>query len=455
MPNSVLMIDDDNSLLQVTEYQLKEAGYEVFTASDAYRGHEILTNQQIDIVLTDLNMPGMDGHQLIKKIRKTMPQIPIIVITAYGSLDNAIKTTQSGVNDYLTKPFSIEALLFSIQKNIQLKKLNAENIALKKQLYDKYNPENIIGQSAAMKNLRALIEKVAQSEANVLIRGESGTGKELIARAMHSKSSRKDNPFIPINCASIPANLMESELFGHTKGSFTGAIKDSAGKFEVAQNGSIFFDEIGDLQIDLQGKLLRVIQEREIQRVGENKLRPVNARVLAATHRDLEQMVAQGSFRQDLFYRLNVVPVIAPPLREHAEDIPLLLNHFIQKLEPPKRFVLSDEAMAALTNHSWLGNIRELENLVERLSILHPDQIIGIENLPIQQPTLPESGEQFTIMLPKDGIALHDIEKRVIEISLQRNNYNQSKAAEFLKVPRHILLYRIKKLGIKVFKKSG
>ena len=446
--STILLIDDDRSLLRVTEFQLKEAGFVVLSASDGNQGWRIFNTEEIDLVLTDINMPGMDGLELIRKIRKQDEQIPVIIMTAYGSLDNAIQSTQSGADDYLTKPFSFETLQFSINKALQLRAVNSENKRLKQEIADKYAPENIIGQSPSMKEIQGTIEKVSQSDATVLILGESGTGKELVARAIHYKSRRGTHPFIAVNCASIPENLMESELFGHAKGAFTGAIRDHEGKFEAANGGTLFLDEIGDLNPDLQAKLLRVLQEQEIQRVGENNVRKIDVRILAATHRDMEELVRQRSFREDLYYRLNVVPITVPPLRERKSDIPLLIHHFIQKLDATRRITLSAEAMDKLAQNNWPGNIRELENLIERFSILFAGQEIGPEQLPGQAEQSIVSEEVLNIPFPKEGISLEEIEKTVIAEALKRSDNNQTKAARFLRMPRHVLLYRIKKFGL-------
>jgi two-component system NtrC family response regulator len=444
----ILLVDDDRSLLRVTEFQLQEAGYRVITAGNGPDGLKQLSAQKFDLLITDLNMPGMDGIALVQSARRQWPNLPIIVITAYGSVDNAIRATQSGINDYLTKPFSIEALRFVIDRNMHLQKLRDENQQLKKELYDRYAPENIIGQSSMIKNLLEIVDKAAASGATVLITGESGSGKELIARALHQKSARKNQPFIAINCAAIPENLMESELFGHLRGAFTGAIRDYAGKFELADGGTIFLDEIGDLPVEMQAKLLRVLQEHEIQRVGDARLRRIDVRVLAATNRNLQEILKQGRFREDLYYRLNVLPLHIPPLRQRREDIPILLHHFIRKMEPSRRITLSEKAMEALVNYDWPGNVRELENVVERMAILYPGKRIEAGLLPFHAQPLLFSGGQLVIPFPDAGIAYAELERRIILHALQINHFNQSKTADYLKIPRHILLYRMKKLDI-------
>lgn len=445
---TILLIDDDQSLLRVTEYQLKENGFRVITASDGNSGWEKFCSQKTDLVLTDINMPDINGLELIRKIRSKDEIIPILIMTAYGSLDNVIQSTQSGADDYLTKPFSFETLHFSITKALKLRAVSTENKRLKEELADKYAPENIIGQSKPMKVVQDIIRKLANSDATALILGESGTGKELVARAIHYKSARHSKPFIAINCASIPESLMESELFGHVKGAFTGATRDKEGKFEAAHQGTLFLDEIGDLNLELQAKLLRVLQEHEIQRVGENRARKIDVRILAATHRNMEELVQQRMFREDLFYRLNVVPLTIPPLRQRKSDIPLLIHHFIQKLERDRKISVSAAAMEKLVQNPWPGNIRELQNLIERFSILYPGQEISEALLPGQPEQSALSEEMLTIPFPKEGVSLDEIEKMVISEALKRNAYNQSRAARFLKMPRHVLLYRMKKFGL-------
>jgi DNA-binding NtrC family response regulator len=444
----ILLIDDDSSLLRVTEYQLSDAGYKVLTASNGRDGWELFQSENPELILTDLNMPEMEGLELIKKIRGQDQSVPVIVITAFGSIDNALKTTQAGADDYLTKPFSIESLKFSINKNLKIRKLHSENTELKNQLFDRYLPENIIGQSSAIKKMQQLISKLSEVDSTVLILGESGTGKELVARAIHYKSRHSHKPFVAINCASIPENLIESELFGHVRGSFTGAIRDQMGKFESVDDGTLFLDEIGDLNLDLQAKLLRVLQDREFQRIGENKMRKVRARILAATHQDLEKMVKNGTFRQDLFYRLNIVPVSVPPLRERREDIPLLVRHFIQKLEPNRRFSIGDKSMDNLVGYHWPGNVRELENLIERLSILKAGDTIQPDDLMIENVRPITANKNLMLPFPDSGISLEELEKTIILEALKKNRYNQSNTAKFLKIPRHVLIYRMKKYNL-------
>ncbi len=446
----ILLIDDDQSLIRVTEYQLKEDGFQVSVARDGKEGWKRFENEHPDLVISDINMPYLNGFELIQKIRKVDTHIPIIIMTAYGSLDNALQSTDSGADDYLTKPFSFQTLKFSIQKCLQLRDTSSENERLKRELYDKFAPENIIGQSEAMKNVMQTVAKLAASDSTVLIYGESGTGKELIARAIHSQSKRSRKPFIAVNCAAIPDNLVESELFGHAKGAFTGAVAETKGKFEAADQGTIFLDEIGDLNLDIQTKLLRVLQEREIGRVGESVVRKVDVRVIAATHRHLQEMVTAGTFRQDLFYRLNVIPLDLPPLRARKADIPLLAQHFVHKLEKERQFKFSAAALEQMVQYDWPGNIRELENLVERFSILNAGTEIQPDQLPWKSIDSSVRDGVLTLPFPEEGVSLEEIEKYVIQQALLKNRNNQTKTAHFLKMPRHTLIYRMKKFGLDI-----
>lgn len=444
----VLLIDDDLNLGKVIGYQLEQNKYQVDICTNGEQGLIQFNDQHYDIVITDIQMPDISGIQVLKEIRKQDSQVIIILITAYGSVDNAIEACRLGANDYITKPFGQEQLLFTIQKAVRLNELQSENQALKTQLTDKFSFRNMIANSGAMQNILKITTKVAQSNASVLITGESGTGKELIARAIHYNSSRKDKPLITVNCPSIPDNLLESELFGHIKGSFTGAIKDRVGKFEQADGGTIFLDEIGDLHEDLQAKLLRVLQEHEFDRIGAVKPVKVDVRVIAATNQNLHELVKQRNFREDLYYRLNVVPINIPPLRNRVEDIPYLINHFLEQFSGQAPYKISGEVISALKNYEWPGNVRELENVIERMVTLASHNEITTEDLPEYITLQGHDPASFSIKIPEEGIALDSIERLVIEEILERTGGNQSMAARLLKIPRHVLLYRLKKLGI-------
>ncbi len=377
----VLLIDDDFNLCKVLAYQLEKNGFTVSTAKNGEEGISLFSKNEFDIVITDIQMPDISGIDVLRKIRGENEKVVIIIITAHGSVENAIEACKLGANDYLTKPFGQEQLLFIIEKAVQLQQLQNENALLKQEVVGKYKFDNMVADSARMQEVLKLTIQVARSNATVLITGESGTGKELIARAIHYNSPRKAKPLITVNCPSIPENLIESELFGHVKGAFTGAIKDRKGQFEQADGGSIFLDEIGDLREDLQAKLLRVLQEHEFQPVGGSKTIKVDVRIIAATNRNLEHLIKEKKFREDLYYRLSVVPIIIAPLRERKEDIPFLIDFFIKKYSEGRKFKVSSEAIKTLQNYEWPGNVRELENIIERILTLATDSEITIANI--------------------------------------------------------------------------
>ncbi len=443
-----MLIDDDFNLCKVLAYQLEKNGFTVSTAKNGEEGISLFSKNEFDIVITDIQMPDISGIDVLRKIRGENEKVVIIIITAHGSVENAIEACKLGANDYLTKPFGQEQLLFIIEKAVQLQQLQNENALLKQEVVGKYKFDNMVADSARMQEVLKLTIQVARSNATVLITGESGTGKELIARAIHYNSPRKAKPLITVNCPSIPENLIESELFGHVKGAFTGAIKDRKGQFEQADGGSIFLDEIGDLREDLQAKLLRVLQEHEFQPVGGSKTIKVDVRIIAATNRNLEHLIKEKKFREDLYYRLSVVPIIIAPLRERKEDIPFLIDFFVKKYSEGRKFKVSSEAIKTLQNYEWPGNVRELENIIERILTLATDSEITIANIPeyISGRFYEPSGT--TINIPEEGIALDTIERMVIKEILQRTGGNRSKTARMLQIPRHVLLYRLKKFGL-------
>jgi two-component system NtrC family response regulator len=444
----VLLIDDDFNLCRVLAHQLEKNGYQVTTANEGKRGIELFRKQSFEIVISDIQMPDINGIEVLKTIRDLNKEAIIILITAYGTVEDAIRACDLGADDFLTKPFGQEQLLFIIEKAVQIQQLHNENALLKQEVAGKYKFDNMVADSARMQEVLKLTIQVARSNATVLITGESGTGKELIARAIHYNSPRKEKPLITVNCPSIPENLIESELFGHVKGAFTGAIKDRKGQFEQADGGSIFLDEIGDLRKDLQAKLLRVLQEHEFQPVGGSKTIKVDVRIIAATNRNLELLVKQKRFREDLYYRLSVVPIIIAPLRERKEDIPFLIDFFVKKYSEGRKFKVSSEAIKTLQNYEWPGNVRELENIIERILALATDSKITIANIPeyISGSFYEPSGT--TINIPEEGIALDTVERMVIKEILQRTGGNRSKTARMLQIPRHVLLYRLKKFGL-------
>ena len=446
MKNSILLIDDDVNLNRVTQFQLEENEYRVTTAFNGLEGIEKFKKKITDIILTDLQMPKLSGMELIKEIRKINRDVIIIVITAYGSIENAIKACKLGADEYITKPFGIDELIFTIEKAARFKELMSQNRYLKSEIKEKFDYENIIGTNPKMKEIFHLIDRVSNSDSTVLLLGESGTGKELVARAIHNKSPRKENHFVAVNCASIPHTLVESELFGHTRGAFTGAHKDRIGKFELANKGTIFLDEIADLNFEVQAKLLRTLQEKEIERVGKSEPFKVDVRVIAATNKDLKKLISENKFREDLFYRINVIPINIPPLRDRKSDIPLLVEHFKKQYAHQRKLEFSSDAIEAIKNYNWPGNVRELENIIERIAVIKNEGEVERKDLlflNIEEENLP-----FQLEIPEEGISLEDIEKKAVTLALKKCNGNQTQAAEFLKIPRHILVYRMKKFGL-------
>ncbi len=448
----ILIIDDDTSLRRVLEYNLQEAGYAVATAASGEEGLVQFDEISPALVITDMKMPGMDGMQVLKAVKARSPETLVIMITAFGTIDIAVEAMKSGAYDYITKPFNRDELRLTVAKALQFSGLAIENKRLKGELADRIDFRSLVGSSAAMEKVFGIVRKVADTEASVLITGESGTGKELVARSIHAGSERRNGPFVAINCAAIPRDLLESELFGHVKGAFTGAVKDKTGKFTLADSGTLFLDEVGELPLELQPKLLRALQERTIEPVGGTKELKLDVRVVAATNLDIEQAIAKGIFREDLFYRLAVIPIHLPPLRQRRDDIPLLLRHFCNK-HCADKVTFDKQSLAALTGYGWPGNVRELENLVERLLIMRNDDTITSEDLPDKirngnsaAGTL--SGSGFSIDLPDEGYSLEQLEREVVIQALERNGWNQTAAARFLRIPRHTLIYRMEKYGI-------
>lgn len=446
MAKQILLIDDDASLRRVTEFNLQQAGYQVQTTADGENGLQLYRHHPAGLVICDVQMPGMSGYQVLEQLLAHDPLCLVIIITAFSSVEKAVEAMKGGAYDYLTKPFSRDQLNLTVAKAFEFGNLRRENRQLKDVLAGRSEQQQIIGQAPIMHQLLQRVSRVAASQASVLITGESGSGKEVIAKALHSGSERADGPFVAVNCAAIPKDLIESELFGHLKGSFTGAVKDRKGKFSLADGGTLFLDEIGELPIDLQPKLLRALQEQEIEPVGGTPDQ-VDVRVLAATNRNLEEAMADGSFREDLFYRLAVVPLEVPPLRERKEDIPLLLEFFLRKHQAGVGVHFSQEVVAHLQDYHWPGNVRELENVVEQMLILRQGSTLELCDLPQRigrSPLRPSS----VLSLPEEGYSLEDLEREAVEIALQRCNGNKTRAAAFLRIPRHTLLYRLEKYQI-------
>lgn len=448
MPN-LLIVDDDPSLRRILEYNLAKEGYSTASASSGIEALKILEKTEFDLVLTDIKMPGMDGMDLLRRIKTIHPKAKVIVLTAFGTIEMAVEAMKAGAFEYITKPFNRDELKLSAAKALRVKGLEEENVRLKKELDNKYGFESMIGDSPPMQKVFRIIEKVAETDAPVLITGESGTGKELVARAIHHRGVGAECPFVAVNCAAIPKDLLESELFGHKKGAFTGAIRDKEGKFEKANGGTMFLDEIGDLSFELQAKILRSLQEMEITPVGSEDEIKIDARVIAATNQNLEEAIKAGTFREDLYYRLAVVPIRLPSLRERTEDIPLLIAHFLKSFSPKENIAISRGALQLLRAYPWKGNIRELENAIKRILVLRESNTIEIEDLPDDvRNTTTLGAKGFSFTLPVEGMPLADIEKEIIVEALKRSDWNQSRAAEFLKIPRHVLLYRLEKLNI-------
>jgi len=467
MPN-ILVIDDDESVRDVLTMFFSEEGFSVTTASDGQSGIDLLKNDRFDLIFLDLVMPVKGGLDVLKELVEMHNTTPAIVMTAFATVKTAVEAMRFGAFDYVTKPFMLEELLILVTRALSISKLRKENVMLRKQLRSRYDFHRLIGNSPQMQKVCGLIEKIADTESTVLISGESGTGKEVVAKTIHFNSSRGQNPFVPLNCGAIPKDLLESELFGHEKGAFTGAINTRVGRFELADGGTIFLDEIGELHPSLQVKLLRVLQEREFERVGGMKTVKVDVRILAATNRDLEQATKEGNFREDLFYRLSVIPLHIPPLRERKEDIPLLMEHFMSSFAKKKKkevLKVAHEAMQCLKVYTWPGNVRELENLVERMVILDEDGIINLDDLPERFNVLFGSGGDCHdrranqaasgpsgISLPDGGVDLNaivdDIERKLILQALEKSGGVKKKAAELLGLNRTTLLEKLKKKGI-------
>lgn len=448
MKANILVVDDERSIRDSLELVLKEEGYEVATASDGNQAMELLQNRDFDIMITDLKMPGMDGIQLTKHCLQTYPQTSVIIITAYGSLETAIEALRLGAYDYILKPFEFDDVLIKVQNLIKHKELILENQALRREIHARYDFSNIVGQSPQMKEVFKLIEKVAKTKGNVLITGKSGTGKELVARAIHYNSDRANKPFVAINCGAIVGTLMESEFFGHKKGSFTGAIRDKDGYFKIANGGTLFLDEVGDIPLHLQVKLLRAIEEGVILPVGGTTPIQIDVRIIAATNRDLLKDIEEGRFRDDLYYRLNVVEIKLPSLNERKEDIPLLVDHFIKKYNYElKRRVLGtdNETMRILMNYPWKGGIRELENVIERALILCEGDYITKKDLP---PNMVQ--DEYLSTVPdrlKDAVAAFERE-HILNI-LRRTENNKEEAAKLLDISLSSLYRKMDELGIK------
>ena len=447
----ILVVDDDASQRRLIEFWLKEDGYTVVTASDGHAGLQMFTEKTPALVIADIRMPGLSGLDLLGRIKAINADTPVILITAFGTVGDAVDAMKLGAADYVLKPLNSDELKVNVQRALQHQQLVDENRYLRDFSDVAFRFENLVAGSRKMRDVFNLAAQVARRDSTVLLTGESGTGKELLAKAIHQNSLRVAKPFITVNCGAIPENLIESELFGHRRGSFTGAVADRVGKFEAANEGTVFLDEIGELPINLQVRLLRVIQEREIDKIGFPKPIPINVRIVAATNRNLRTLIEDGQFREDLFYRLSVVTVELPPLRERRDDIPLLLTHFLKKhctryqLAVPS---VSDDALELLTRYDWPGNVRELENVIEHAVVLGPSDVIRIEDLPAHIRQAKSRVTSISLKLPDEGIDLEEVEKEILLQALEKNQWNQSRAARYLNLSRKTLIYRMEKFGL-------
>ncbi len=448
MSGRVLVVEDEEKLRRVIELQLRSEGFEVDQAGTAEEGLRLAPSA--DVVLTDLRLPGMDGLELLARLREQHLTAPVIVMTAFGSIEKAVEAMKSGAENFVPKPFSLDHLLAVVNNAFANRALREENRQLKAELSSRYQFGNIVGRSPAMREIFNTVERVASTRATVLLCGESGVGKDMIARAIHQHSPRRDKPFIKINCTAIPENLMESELFGYEKGAFTGASTTKPGKFEQADTGTVFLDEIGDVPAAVQVKLLRILQEREFERLGSNKTRHIDVRIVAATNVDLREALEQGTFREDLYYRLNVLPINVPPLRERKEDIPFLVEHFVKKLGKDLGSLVESvapEANERLLPYHLPGNVRELENVIERSMVLATGARLDAADIRLEtdhrtRPASPNGG-----FLP-EGVTLEQYEQQLIREALRRANGNKSQAARLLGLTRNALRYRLSQMGL-------
>jgi two-component system NtrC family response regulator len=451
---SILIIDDEEAQRSVLKGYLEKKDYKIFSASSGIEGIKTVQNNVIDIVLSDFKMPDKTGLEVLEEVKKLNPEISFVILTAYGTIENAVKAIRLGAFDYISKPVDLDELDLMIERIIENRNLKSEIQLLKNQLKDKFKIDSFISQSSKMEEVLSIASRAADSKATVLITGESGTGKEVLAKSIHYVSSRKEKPFIAVNIPALPETLLESELFGHEKGAFTGAEKIKKGRFELAHEGTIFLDEIGDIPINLQVKLLRVLQEHQIERLGSTESININVRIIAATHQNLEQKIKDGSFREDLYYRLNIVSLNIPPLRDRKEDILPLIEHFVGKYSEEnskQKLSLSKEVVDTLIKFNYPGNVRELENVIERAVVLSRGEIITLNDLP----NVVKGFKTETEIPVKEDAALieqvEELEKKLIYDALSKSNGNQSQAGRLLGLTERNLRYKMQKYGIKKF----
>jgi two-component system, NtrC family, response regulator len=451
MKNRILVVDDDESLRRVLQVQLQQCGFAVDAAASAQQGIARLGACGYDLVVTDLKMPGVSGIEFLKQIQSLYPEIVVIFLTAFGTVETAVEAIKAGAYDYLTKPVHPDELVLTINRALEHLRLVEEVYALRANLNAKYGFENILGQSDVLLQVLDAAARAARTNAIVLIQGETGTGKELLAKAIHFNSPRKSGPLVTINCGAIPAELLESELFGHVKGSFTGAISHKTGKVETANRGTLFLDEIGELALPLQAKLLRLIQEGQVEKIGATGNIKVDVRIIAATHRDLRAMIDDEVFREDLYYRLAVIPLTMPPLRERQEDIPELVQYFFSKSKDRSQrpeLTMPDSLVPYFLRYRWPGNIREIENVIERIVVLARGNEVTLRDLPEYLRRERSSLDALEVDLPQQGISLEAVEKELILKALNKCQWNQTRAARYLDISRKTLLYRIERHGI-------
>lgn len=448
--SNILIVEDEPKMRRLLEISLGEDGHNVHTAQDAETGLKYFQREPVDLIVTDLKLPGMNGLEFLHEAKRWNASVPIVVMTAYGTVETAVEAMKAGASDYVLKPFSMAEMKLVINKELDVQRMREENRSLREALGKRYQFTNIIAHSAKMQEVLAIVERVAGTNSTVLLGGESGVGKDLIARAIHQNSRRASGPFIKINSTAIPDNLFESELFGYEKGAFTGASTSKPGKFELADKGSLFLDEIGDVPAPIQVKLLRVLQEREFERLGGTKTIKVDVRLIAATNKDLRAALEQGTFREDLYYRLNVVPIDIPPLRDHKEDIPDLVNHFLLRFSrenggTPK--TITPAALKLLMDFHWPGNVRQLENTIERAVALSAAPVIDASDISLDSGIRGQAAAASTPILP-EGMTLEQWEDEIIREALRRAEGNKSQAARMLGLSRNALRYRLGKIGV-------